>query len=446
MDRLQRNLARAWLVVGLGALVAAGLFSVLLVAARTPGVQAIIPWIDFFRTALVVHVDLSVLIWFLAFGGVLWTVAGSPRIAVLEWVAVAGAALGTLIVALSAFRGDANPLLNNYVPTLRQAPFFVGLGLFGACCALKCVLVFASGSETSRYAPVDRVVAVGAKAAALVTLLAFAALAWTYLTLPRGAYDTRYFESLYWGPGHALQFAYTLLLLIAWYWLAGASGARLPVGAAAGVSMILVAAAPAVVVIPWIYATTSPGTAEFTAWFAHLMYWGGPFALPMLLAVGIGILRGRGVPGHERPAWYALICSMVLFLVGGALGFMIEGVNVVIPAHYHGSIVGVTLAFVGLTYHLLPILGYAEPMRRMAMAQPFVYGGGQLLHIAGLAISGGYGNIQRKTAGAAQGLHDMTDLVGMGMMGLGGLIAIIGGLLFVIIVIKAMWPGRDGRR
>lgn len=36
----QRTMARAWLVVGLAALIGSGLFSVLLVLARTPGVNA----------------------------------------------------------------------------------------------------------------------------------------------------------------------------------------------------------------------------------------------------------------------------------------------------------------------------------------------------------------------------------------------------------------------
>jgi hypothetical protein len=38
-------------------------FSILLVMARTPFVQELIPFIDFFRVALVVHVKLSVLEW-----------------------------------------------------------------------------------------------------------------------------------------------------------------------------------------------------------------------------------------------------------------------------------------------------------------------------------------------------------------------------------------------
>ncbi|PKL95499.1 MAG: hypothetical protein CVV18_05265, partial [Gammaproteobacteria bacterium HGW-Gammaproteobacteria-8] len=55
---------------------------------------------------------------------------------------------------------------------------------------------------------------------------------------------------------------------------------------------------------------------------------------------------------------------------------------------------------------------------------------GQLLHIAGLAWSGGHG-VQRKTAGAAQGLNELAQILGMSVMGLGGLIAIIGGVIFL---------------
>ena len=74
----------------------------------------------------------------------------------------------------------------------------------------------------------------------------------------------------------------------------------------------------------------------------------------------------------------------------------------------------------------------------MARWQPVVYGAGQLLHIAGLAASGAMG-IQRKTAGAAQGLENLPEIAGMGLMGLGGLVSIIGGLLFLIVMIRALW-------
>ena len=50
--------------------------------------------------------------------------------------------------------------------------------------------------------------------------------------------------------------------------------------------------------------------------------------------------------------------------------------------------------------------------------------------------------IQRKTAGAAQGLDTMTVKAVMGIMGLGGLIAIIGGIIFLVVTIRCMLGGK----
>ena len=75
----RRALAFAWLAFGIAALAASGVFSLLLVAARTPGVKELFPAADFFRVALVAHVDLSVLVWFLAFAAMMWNLAGGRR-------------------------------------------------------------------------------------------------------------------------------------------------------------------------------------------------------------------------------------------------------------------------------------------------------------------------------------------------------------------------------
>ena len=75
----RRVLAHAWLALATVALIGSGLFALLLVGARTPGLNALLPGVDFFHVALVVHVDLSVLVWFLAMAGLLWTLAGSER-------------------------------------------------------------------------------------------------------------------------------------------------------------------------------------------------------------------------------------------------------------------------------------------------------------------------------------------------------------------------------
>jgi len=150
------------------------------------------------------------------------------------------------------------------------------------------------------------------------------------------------------------------------------------------------------------------------------------------------LLRDRPVRApDQRPLSRALGASLAMFAVGGLVGWAISGVNTIIPAHYHGSIVGVTLALMGLTYHLLPRLGLGTPPPRLAAVQPVIYAAGQLLHVGGLAASGAMG-IQRKTAGAAQGLDSLGAKAAMGVMGLGGLLAVIGGILFVVAVIAAM--------
>ena len=63
------------------------------------------------------------------------------------------------------------------------------------------------------------------------------------------------------------------------------------------------------------------------------------------------------------------------------------------------------------------------------------------MHITGLVWSGGYG-VQRKVAGAEQVLRTGGEIAGMGLMGLGGLVAIAGGLLFVVLMVGAARQGR----
>jgi hypothetical protein len=169
------------------------------------------------------------------------------------------------------------------------------------------------------------------------------------------------------------------------------------------------------------------------------MIMGGGIATAILLLVLLPLLLKTCTErkGAKRALWSCLLMSVVLFAYGGLLGGMIRWQNVVIPAHYHGSIVGVTLAFMGIAYLYLPKFGYRDVASwRMAYWQPIVYAGGQIMHISGLAWSGGYG-VLRKTPG---GMADLSSDVkaALGFMGAGGLLAIIGGLMFVVIMILAV--------
>lgn len=63
-----------------------------------------------------------------------------------------------------------------------------------------------------------------------------------------------------------------------------------------------------------------------------------------------------------------------------------------------------------------------------------------MLHIARLVWSGGYG-VRRKVAGAAQGLDAIEKVAGMGLMGFGGLIAVIDGVMFLVLVLRSVLRG-----
>ncbi len=434
----QRLAATRWLQLGVLALGIAGLFAILLVAARSPGMEHFFPWIDFFRTALVIHVDQSVLIWFLAMAGVLWSLLdrAAVKVSAMARLAFILALCGTLGLALSAFVGDGLPLMNNYVPVLQRPLFFAMLGLFAAGIILRLSLFLRAADWSALFSREPDLPTVAGATAAVATLVAFMALIWSWFGIPDLFQGQAYYEYLFWGAGHTLQFAYTQLLLLAWLLLAVFSGVPLPAGPRPLRLLLLLGILP-VALVPLIYLAFPVVSAESRLGFTRLMVFGGGVAaIPVAALTLRGLLKAPAAQLAQRPLRMSLWMSLTLFLAGGALGISISGVNTVIPAHYHGSIVGVTLALMGFAYLLLPHLGYPPVAGRLASAQPLVYGVGQLLHIGGLALSGSMG-IQRKTAGAAQGLDSLAAKAAMGVMGIGGLLAVIGGILFVWVMLRA---------
>ena len=438
------QLATGWLVLGTSALVASGLFSVLLVLSRTPGINKLVPVADLFHVSLVAHVDLSVLVWFAAFGGLLWALAGPSQKTKMSWGALALCSVGTMLMAMAPFMQKAAPIMSNYIPVLDGSWFLASLVFLALGLGLETIATVRWAQPLGAHLDGASALRLGLMAASASTAVALLAFFWSWQALPSGLDSKTYFEVLFWGGGHVLQFTWTLLMLVAWLWLADAIGATVPLPPRIcvllfGLTLALVLCAPAVYLM---YDATSIEHRRLLTW---MMRAGGGLAiLPVSLAVLVGVWGQKVVRPDVRPVRAALIMSLALFAMGGLIGFAIKGSDVRIPAHYHGCIVGVTLAFMGLAYHLLPRLGFGAPISRLAALQPVIYGIGQLLHISGLVWSGGYG-VQRKVAGAAQVLGSAQEVAGMALMGLGGSIAIVGGLLFVVVVIRSLSRRREQR-
>ena len=95
---------------------------------------------------------------------------------------------------------------------------------------------------------------------------------------------------------------------------------------------------------------------------------------------------------------------------------------------------GVTIALMGLTYRVLAETGeIAWP--RLATVQPWLYGIGMLLVVIGMNWAGASG-APRKTFDPALGAAAARWVTPMNLMGLGGVVAVLGGAAFVV---NAFW-------
>jgi hypothetical protein len=433
----RRPLAATWLLLGIAALLLSGLFVILIVLSRTPGLQSLFPLQDFFHLAIVVHVDLSVLVWFAAVAAMFWVLASRAG---TRWLIAAGLALavcGIALLVVSPFQ-PGQAIMSNYVPVLDNRPFLAGLTLFASGIVLMALRTMLRPLPVGVAAAPGSVLRFGIHTSALVMVLAAGALVWSLVSLPGYLHGAQYFETLFWGSGHIVQFAWTQLMLVAWLWLAGAGGVRMPLTPRLVMWLLLAGVAPAFLSV-WAYLAFDVGSPQHRTFFIWIMAAGGGLAAgPIGLALLAGWWRSpAAVDTTARGLRAALLFSILLFGIGGALGFFIEASNTIVPAHYHGCIVAVTLAFMALALHLLPEFGFAPVRPRLALALPWVYGVGQILHVTGLAISGGHG-VQRKTAGVDQGLDSLVQIAGMTVMGIGGLIAISGGVVFLVAVVGSL--------
>ncbi|MDZ7684006.1 MAG: hypothetical protein U5O39_02200 [Gammaproteobacteria bacterium] len=269
----------------------------------------LIPYANFFRTALVIHVNLSVLVWILAFAGVLWCLAsrgGSERIN--EWI-FALVCLSTAMLVVPGFLPDATPRMSNYIPVLDTPVFLTGLVLFGAGIGARAPLMSVIppvGMRVSRAG----VMRFGLNCAAISVLVSLLAFAWSWWQVPTGFSSDVYYEMLFWGGGHVLQYTYTLVMMVCWLWLT--SVARTELGdertrRPAGIR------GRARVGCPWPRSLITPGRSPISnhrVMFTWLMSFGGSLCHVPVGTGGLGSSRWRQSPktsaanSHIRHSWH----------------------------------------------------------------------------------------------------------------------------------------------
>ncbi len=447
VDRGTEKIIYGWLLMAVMSLVFAGIFALLVAMARTPVVEDMLPLgSDYIYVALVGHVDLAVVIWFLAFEGFLWTLTSTAHTGTamfsrnLGWASVLLSALGMGLVVVSAVFGLGPAELANYVPVLVTPVFYAGLLLFASGVLLNLINTFLTLLKAKREGKVLPVLTFGmavAGAAVFVAFLCFALSGYYQWATEKIFIDS---ERLFWGGGHILQFANTISMVTVWIYISRLVLKEDPVSPSVAKALFvfyLVFIIPA----PFIYFFIDTSAQAYKDIFTGLMRWGlGPSTAVFMLASVRKMFTAKRL--WKDPAYSSLLLSIAVFMLGGVIALMISGVNTKIPAHYHCVIGAVTIAFMGLFYEVAPAFNRVLWSRKMAVVQPYIYSLGILMFAAGLYMAGSHG-VARKTYGQEQNLNNIAKVVSMGIMGAGGLVAIAGGITFVLNALLTL-VGREG--
>lgn len=428
--------AQRWFGLGVFALLVAGTIALVLVVGRIPGLSHLIDTAAAKRS-LVVHVNLALGVWFFTSMAGLFCLLPGARLRGVSPIAWATASLGTVLFSLAMFFADAEPVLSNYVPALDHGLFLGGLGVFAAGVCLQ----FADRRLVSiqGFTILPPGATTGLRAAALVFLAAMATIYAAYRTQAAGLTQWQYFERLFWGGGHVLQFVNVLAMTSAWLLLLSRVLGRAPLNGRLAAGLMILLAAPTALG-PW-FATREDGMGLFT----QLMRWGiFPAVVVMILACIAALWRARGTfaPGALRgPAFTGFITAASMTVVGFLLGAGISAETTLVPAHYHVSIGAVTATYMATILALQPEYGRTPRLRRMAMWQPVVFGIGQTIFAAGFAIAGVAG-AERKKYGAEQIVRNAGEWAGLSVMGAGGVVALVGGVLFLSVLVSGWRASR----
>ncbi len=424
--------AGRWFAVAVGSIAVAGSFALYLAVARIPGLETLlIPDPEFGWRALIVHVNLALGVWFSAFtAGLFCLLPGARRVRVTPLAQVLAVA-GVLAFSATLFVESAEPVRSNYVPALDHWLFLLGIGLFGASVALGFLDPRLMPSAISTRIPSDA--QPGLRAAALAYLAAMATFGAAWATQPEELLPLAYYERLFWGGGHLLQFANVLAMVAGWLFLLSRVLGRSVLNPRLSAILMTLLLLPCLSGPVVVLADLSPQV------FTELMRWGiFPVVSVFILLCVRALRRSRGSLARgalRSTAFVGFATSAGMTVAGFILGALIRDNNTLVPGHYHMSIGAVTAAFMATLLVLLEPPGIARP-RSLAVWQPLVFGGGQGIMAIGFAIAGVAG-AERKAYGSEQVVRSTGEWIGLSIMGLGGVIASVGGVAFLALVAKA---------
>jgi cytochrome c oxidase subunit 1 len=485
VDRAAEKLIKANAVAAVVFLAIGGLFGLSVALTRWPAVHFLPA--DWFYLALTAHGLDVLLVWCIFFEMAILYFASAillnSRLAGPKW-AWAGFAMmlvGALITNVVVLQGGSSVMFTSYVPMMAEPGFYLGIILFAVgaligCCVFFGTLVIAKRDKT--YEGSVPLVTFGALTAAIIAVFTIASGA--IILIPTFLWsiglvshiDPLVYKTIWWAMGHSSQQINVAAHVSVWYAIAamvfGAKPLSEKISRMAFLMYILflqLASAHHLLVEPGLSSEWKIFNTSYAMYLAVLGSMIHGMSVPGAIEAaqrGRGLTKGmfewlRKAP-WGNPAFSGMFMSLVFFgFIGGISGVVMgtEQINLImhntlyVPGHFHGTVVaGTTLAFMAMTYLLVPLIFRRElVMKRVARWQPYVFGIG----VAGISIF----MMGAGTLGVSRRHWDMTfaDAVlpfdypsaAYLMMGLNGIFAImaaIGGLMYVVVVVGSVFFGR----
>ena len=483
LHRPAERLIKANAVAATVALLIGGISAILILLTRWQAVHLLEP-VMFYRV-LTAH-GISMLIFFIIFFemAVLYFAAGpllNSRIAAPKfgWFNFGLMTLGAVLVETMIWTGKADVLMTSYIPLRADPLYYLGIILFAVGALLVCAQFFATlviAKREKTYEGSLPLVTFGAVTAAIIAVITLLHGAATYIptflwSVGLLEVDPQVYRMLWWALGHSSQQINVAAMVSIWYLLGaftlGAVVLNEKISRTAFVLYILfisMASAHHLLVDPGFSSSWKVVNTSYFMYMAVLASMLHGFTVPAGVEVGQR-LRGatQGLFGWVKrapwgdPGFSSLVLSIVVFgFVGGITGVTIgtEQINIVahntfrVPGHFHATVVsGTAMAFMGLTYYLIPLIFRKRvAFWSLARVQPYVFAGGMLVFSIFMSFSGGFGvprrhwDINFSNAPFQQAFHPAVDAL-MAIMALGGIVAAIGGGLYILITVWSVFFG-----
>jgi cytochrome c oxidase subunit I len=382
------------------------------------------------------------------------------------------------------FTGQADVMMTAYVPLKAHWGFYAGILLFAVGALLGVINFFGTiyiAKRDKTYEGSVPLVTFGAIAAAIIAVVTILhgaialvpALLWSLDLAPQP--DAAWYRIAWWGLGHQSQQVNVTAMVAVWYFLAALTTGAKPLNQAvcrgAFVLYILfinLASAHHLLVDPGVGAGWKIWNTSYAMYLAVLASMIHGFTVPAAVEVAMrkkghtkGLFGWLAAAPWKNPGFSAFFMSLCIFgFIGGITGVTLgtQQINIIahntlrIPGHFHSTVVGgTTLAFMGLAYYVVPLIFRREyALKAVARVQPYLFAIGIVLMSLGMSFAGSYGVPRRHwdmeftgaqfSAGFDAGAH-----LWMGVMGVGGTLAFIGLLAFILLTVHAVFLGRSNK-